>query len=102
MQVEEVYERNVSRRPSADRSGSNHAFTIATMIPTAARSRERILSTPPRTLGAKASRKPITPNTMAAAASASPAPALTRGCQWLRAAMIDGMPKCGLFVLLLP
>ena len=71
---------------------------IAATMPIQATISEKILSTPPRTLGAMANRNPMTPKPMATIASINPVPALTKKLAIAAPiAMIDGRLKCGLF-----
>ena len=55
---------------------------------------EKMLITPPRTLGAKDNASPITPKTIATIANRNPEPALTKKLAIAaRIAMTDGMLK---------
>lgn len=67
-------------------------------MPMQASTSEKMLNTPPRTLGAKERMKPNTPKMMAMIARTNPEPALTKKLAMAAAtAMMDGMLKCGLF-----
>src|SRR5215469_15766868 len=62
--------------------------------------RERKLTNPPRTLGAKARSKPITPQMIAMTASTTPVAGLTKKLATAAArAMIEGILKWGLFLI---
>ena len=74
------------------------ALMTAMMMPTDARKREKMLISPPRTLGDRATRNPITPNIIAMMARMIPVPGLTHKLAMADPmAMIEGILKWGLF-----
>src|SRR4051812_10290963 len=74
----------------------NTALIIAATIPMEARTSDNMLTSPPRTLGAKDRRRPNTPKASAIMASKNPAEALTKKLAMAAAiAMIEGILKCG-------
>ena len=70
---------------------------MATTIPIQARIMEKVLTIPPRMLGANESSKPKTPKTIAITAKRKPLPGLTKKLAMAAAIAInDGILKCGL------